>query len=176
MNATRRPAGAAGARRGISARGRAAFTPVLATLTFACSPPSPPPGTTEGEATIAEVEAAVWAFHAADTARNAEGVIDLLWPEYSMLADGQRVGYSDVVEGSRAFMASLELFHTEWTDLRVEPLGPGFALASFRFRDSILTADGSMIRNQGPTTFLWERRGGEWRLIFADADHYPLDP
>ncbi len=26
--------------------------------------------------------------------------------------------------------------------------------------------------SQGPTTFLWVRRNGEWRLRFGEADHY----
>lgn len=121
------------------------------------------------------VEAAVWAFHAADTARDAEAIIRLLWPEFTMLADGARQGYDEVVDGSRQFMASLELFHTEWTDLRIVPLGPNTAVASFQFRDSIRTRAGALIRSRGPTTFVWERRSGEWRLRHADADHYPIE-
>jgi hypothetical protein len=152
----------------------------IACLTWAgCSAPSKelaeesPPD----EATvIAEVEAAVWAFHAADTALDAEGVIDLLWPEYTMLADGTRLSYEDVVTGSRSYMASLELFHTVWTDLEITPIGPDAALSSFQFRDSIITVAGELIRNQGPTSFVWERRNGEWRVVYGDADHYPIDP
>lgn len=126
-------------------------------------------------AIIAEVEAATWAFHAADTARSADGVIALLWPEYTMLVDGRRVEYDDIVAGSRAFMSGIELFHTEWTDLQVTPVGPHAALASFVFRDSIVTKAGDVVRHRGPTTFLWERRNGEWRLLYGDSDHYPLE-
>ncbi len=124
----------------------------------------------------AEVEAAVWAFHAADTARNAEAVIRLLWPEFSILVDGTRLSHDQVVAGSREFLAGLDLFHTEWQDLRITPLGPGTAVASFSFRDSIVTKAGGLIRSKGPTTFVWQRRGDEWRLLFADADHYPIGP
>ena len=142
----------------------------------ACGGPPPAhPGDDPAQVAF-EVEAAVWAFHAADTARDAEAVIDLLWPDYYMLADGNPLSYADVVAGSRDFMGTLELFHTEWTRLRVTPLGSGLALASFNFRDSIITSDGDLIRSQGPTTFLWERRDGRWRLRFADSDHYPIDP
>ena len=123
-----------------------------------------------------EVEAAVWAFHAADTAMDAEGVIALLWPDYYMLGDGQRIGYEDVVRGSREFMGGLELFATEWRDLRITPLGSDAAVSSFQFRDSIITKSGQLMRSQGPTTFVWVRRDGEWRLVYADADHYPIDP
>ena len=121
-----------------------------------------------------EVEAAVWVFHAADTARNAEAVIGLMWPEFQMLVDGNRLGYDEAAAGAREFMPSLELFATDWTDVRVTPLGSDHADASFQFRDSIVTKTGTLIQAQGPTTFVWERRNGEWRILFADADHYPL--
>ena len=127
------------------------------------------------QAAVVEVEAAVWAFHAADTARNAEGVIELLWPEFTMLADGTRLSYVDVATGSREFMGSLESFHTEWSDLEIVPLGVDAAVSSFTFRDSIVTRAGELIRSRGPTTLVWQRRGGEWKVLFGDADHYPLD-
>lgn len=138
------------------------------------SPGEPADDDPDHSQVVDEVEAAVWAFHAADTARDAEGVVSLLWPDYSMLADGNRLTYSEVVAGSREFMGSLALFHTEWDDLQVTPLSKDLALASFLFRDSIVTLSGDLIRAEGPTTFLWERREGAWRLRFADADHYPI--
>ena len=126
---------------------------------------------------VPEVEAAVWAFHAADTARDADRVVALLWPDYQMVADGSRVSYADVVQGSQDFMASLDFFHTTWSDLRVIPLTRDLAISSFFFRDSIGTKDGQLIQNRGPNTFVWERREGVWRVRFGDADHYAItDP
>ncbi len=134
------------------------------------------PLNTRSSSVTAGVEAAVWAFHAADTARDAEAIVKLLWPEYTMFVDGARMRYDEVVKGSREFLPSLELFHTVWSDLRITPLGPNAAVASFQFRDSIITKGGDLIRSRGPTTFIWERRNGEWRLVYGDADHYPIDP
>lgn len=125
---------------------------------------------------VAAVEDAVWAFHAADTARDAEAVIRLLWPDFTMLADGARLGYDQVAVGSREFMGGLALFHTVWSDLQVTVLGQDAAIASFQFRDSIVTKSGELIRNRGTTTFAWQRRNGEWRVLFADADHRPVVP
>jgi hypothetical protein len=96
-----------------------------------------------------EVEDAVWAFHAADTAPNAEGLIDLLWPEFTLLADGASLTYRDVAAGSRQFMASLELFNTEWSDLEVVPLGGDAAISSFTFRDSPVSKSGDVTRSTG---------------------------
>jgi hypothetical protein len=124
----------------------------------------------------AEVEAAVWAFHAADTARDAESIVGLLWPEYSMFVDGARSGYDEVVVGAREFMPSLRLFHTDWTDVQITPLGADVAVASFQFRDSIITLSNELIRSRGPTTLIWQRRDGEWRLLYGDSDHYSIDP
>ena len=151
---------------------------ILASLPIACGPPSESVGggqvPFDTAAVRAEVEAGVTAFHAADTARDSQAVIDLLWTDYSMFVDGQRADYSDVVAGSRAFMSTLDLFATEWSDLRISVLAEDFAVSSFVFRDSIISKDGELIRALGPTTFGWLRRDGEGRVIFADADHYPI--
>ena len=147
---------------------------------MACAPAEgdtdAPPAVEDRASLVAQVEEAVWAFHAADTARDAEGVIGLLWPEYTMLADGNRITYADVVGGSRAFMASLDVFHTHWTDLDITLLGADHAVSSFLFRDSIVSKDGTVTTARGPNTFVWERRNGEWRVLYGDADHYPVEP
>ncbi len=122
----------------------------------------------------AEVEVALWAFHAADTSRNAEAVVQLLWPEFYMMADGSVLEYDEVVAGSREFLPGLQVFDTDWTHVRITPLDPNHAITSFQFRDSIVTASGELIQSQGPTTFVWEQRDGEWRALYADADHYPI--
>lgn len=144
---------------------------VLASLVWACAPAD---DATDLGAVTDEVEAVVWRFHAADTARDAGAVIDLLWPEYEMLVDGARLGYAEVAAGSREFMGSVDVFHTEWSDLRIIPLSVSHAISAFTFRDSIITAAGELIRSQGPTTLVWERRGTTWKLRFGDADHYGI--
>ena len=45
---------------------------------------------------------------------------------------------------SRTFMATLALFHTEWTDVQVIPLGSDVAVTSFQFTDSIVTLTGEV--------------------------------
>ena len=122
-----------------------------------------------------EVTEAVWAFHAADTSRNAQAVLDLLWPEYTMLADGQRINYADVATGAPGFMESLDVFYTEWTDLQIILISETAALSSFLFRDSLVANTGVVTKNRGPNTFLWEKRGEEWRVLYGDADHYPWE-
>lgn len=125
---------------------------------------------------ITEVRQSLQAFHTADTSRNAEGVLSLLWPDYTMFADGNKMVYNEVAKGSRAFMANLELFHTEWSDVQITALGPDAALTAFQFRDSIITKSGELTQSRGTTSFVWQRRNNEWRVLFADANHYPIAP
>jgi ketosteroid isomerase-like protein len=153
---------------------RAFLLAALAALGTACAQPAA--DAVDLALVEAEIEALVWTFHAADTAMDAEAVVGLLWPDYEMLVDGQRLSFDDVAAGSRDFMASLEFFHTTWSDLEIIPLSPDFAVASFTFRDSIMTSGGDLVQSRGPTTLLWERRNGEWRMRFGDADHYPISP
>jgi hypothetical protein len=149
---------------------------LAATAPMACSRSAGDVPARDQARIVAAVQAAVWSFHAADTARDAEAVIRLLWPEFTILADGTRLDYDQVATGSREFMGGLALFHTVWSDLRVTPIGQHAAVASFQFRDSIVTRTGELTRNRGTTTFVWQRRNGEWRLLFADADHRPVVP
>jgi len=123
---------------------------------------------------IEQVKSQVNAFHAADTSLNSEGVVDLLWPEFTMLADGNYIMYRDVRTGSKTFMASLETFHTEWENLRIIPLGNDHAISSFIFTDSLVAKDGTITQSRGPNTFVWEKRYGQWKVIYGDADHYPI--
>ncbi len=121
---------------------------------------------------IEQVTIQVNAFHAADTSLNAAGVVGLLWPEFTMLADGNRVSFAEVKTGSQAFMASLTTFHTEWEDLKPTPLGDRHAISSFISTDSIVAKDGTLTQARGPNTFVWEKREEIWKVIYADADHY----
>ena len=123
----------------------------------------------------AAIEAATWAFHEADTARSAEGVLNLLWPEFSLLGDGKRFDYASVAEGASQFMASVDTFHTVWTDLQIVPISPTSGVSSFIFTDRITMKSGEVVESFGPNTFVWEKRGDEWRVIHTDADHYPIE-
>ena len=128
----------------------------------------------DSKALIEQVENQVMAFHTADTSLNAQGIVDLLWPEFTMLADGNHVKYEEVKIGSKMFMESLATFHTEWDDLKIIPLGNNHAISSFIFTDSLVAKDGKVTQSKGPNTFVWEKRNGEWKVIYGDADHYPI--
>ena len=144
-------------------------------LASSCTNPTEIQATeTDTAAIIEQVKNRVAAFQAADTTLSSDKVIDLLWPEFTMLADGNYVAYQDVKTGSKAFMASLNSFHTKWEDLRIIPLGKTHAISSFIFTDSIIAKDGTLTQSRGPNTFIWEKRDGVWKVLYGDADHYPI--
>ncbi|MEM8895962.1 MAG: hypothetical protein AAGC88_15370 [Bacteroidota bacterium] len=129
----------------------------------------------DAQAIINQVESQVNSFHAADTTLNADGVVNLLWPEFTMLADGNYVEFKDVKSGSKTFMSSLQSFNTEWNELRIRPISPTHAISSFIFTDSIVAKDGTVTQSTGPNTFVWEKRAGVWKVLYGDADHYPVE-
>lgn len=75
-----------------------------------------------------------------------------------MLVDGSYLTCDQVVASLRDFKASLSLFHTEWTSLRIVPLGQNAGVSLFALRDSIVTRAGELIRSQGTTSFVWQSK------------------
>ena len=130
------------------------------------------PETVNTNEVIHQIKIQIDAFHKADTSLNAQAVMDLLWPEYEMLVDGKFTAYKDLEEGIGEFMSSLKYFHTEWTDLKIIPIGPNHAISAYIFHDSIMTKQDKLIKAYGPNTFVWEKRDGVWKVIYGDADHY----
>lgn len=126
------------------------------------------------EAVAAAVDSATRAFRAAEAAHDAEATVAHLAPDFTMLLDGVRVGYDTVAASTRRALPSVVHFEPDWTDIQVRVLGPNAAVSSFLFRDSIVFEGGDVVTARGPTTLVWERRGGEWLIVYADADHYPF--
>ncbi len=143
-------------------------------LLIACTySPAPDP------AMPARVEAAVRprlaSFLAAERARDADAVLEHLHYEFYMYQDGTRVDYTTVSRQIRDFLPALREFETEFENIEVLALSKNAALTTMTFRDRVTAADGSVKASRGPTTMLWQRVHGVWKLTFADADHYPLD-
>lgn len=122
------------------------------------------------------IDSATRAFEAAERARDPERVIAHLAPEFYMYVDGVRTGYDVVVAGIRSTIGTFVHFEPGFADLEVLVLGRSAGLASFTFHDSIVTETGDLLRATGPTSLIWERRGVDWLITYADADHYPVAP
>jgi ketosteroid isomerase-like protein len=120
----------------------------------------------------ASVDSATRAFEDAERARDPERAIAHLAPEFYMYVDGVRSGYDSVVAGIRRALGTLQRFEPGFEDIEVVVLGRDAAVSTFTFHDAITTADGETQRFRGPTTLVWERRGANWLIVYADADHY----
>ena len=113
------------------------------------------------------------AFAEAERRRDVEAILAFIAPDFYMYADGARVDYETVAAQIRSTMPALQRFETTWSDVEVTVLARDQALVSLVFRDAVTDGDGVTTRLRGPTTFVWSLREGGWRLIYADADHYP---
>ena len=149
---------------------------VLAMLVVACSEPEADAPIVDRSAVIRSVDSATASFAAAERARDAERALAHLAPEFYMYVDGVRAGYDSVAAQIRRTLPSLSSFETDWSAVEVTPLGNDHALVTLRFHDVITDSAGGVFRARGPTTFIWARQADGWRIIFADADHYPDPP
>jgi len=140
----------------------------------ACNAPSGTLTDAERQAIAASVDSATRAFEAAERARDAEGIIRHLAPDFYMYVDGTRAGYDSTVAGIRRTIPTLQLFEPTFEGVEVIVLGPDAASVSFTFRDVMVTAAGDTLRAKGPTTLIWVRTGTDWHIRYADADHYPV--
>ena len=148
-------------------RGLAALTLSLAA---ACHSAPHDPAAVE-----AELRDALAAFEAAQRALDVDAVLGYLAEDFSMLHDGTRVDHAATVQQIRLTLPNLRAFEPRFEDIQVLVLGPDLALTSMTFRDAVTDALGVTHRQRGPSTLLWRRVQGDWRIVFADSDHYP-DP
>ena len=133
---------------------------------------APPPTEAERAKIGAAVDSATRSFQDAERARDAERIIAHLAPDFYIYVDGVRNSYAQSSEMIRQAMPTLDVFEPAWNDLEIRVLGRNAAVASFVFRDSMVTVDGDVTVTTGPTTLVWERRGDDWLVVYADADHY----
>ena len=124
---------------------------------------------------VAEVTAATRAFEEAEKALDVGSLLVHLSTDFYMYQDGQRVEYPAIVEQIQTTLPTLQRFDTEFRDVQVHVLGPRGALVSLEFRDAVTDATGATTRQRGATTFGWRREGDAWRMVYAHADHYPLE-
>jgi ketosteroid isomerase-like protein len=122
----------------------------------------------------AEIRAATDGFREAQLARDPDRTIAYIAPDFSMYLDGARASYDSVVASIRRSMPALAHIASRYSDLSVRVLSHDAAVVSFTFRDSIVTTAGMTLLFTGPTTLVWERQGDAWRIVYADADHYPI--
>ncbi|HKS07250.1 MAG TPA: nuclear transport factor 2 family protein [Gemmatimonadaceae bacterium] len=125
-------------------------------------------------AVVASVDSVLRAFEAAQRARDAEGAVALMASDFQMYTDGVRQAYDSIAHNIRTSFASMRFVEPGFSDISVRAMSPTVALTSFRFRDSLVTNSGELMRFTGATTLLWELRRGRWLMTHGHADHRPV--
>ena len=151
-----------------------AATVILAgSLVVGCLPSETELTQSERNTIAASVDSATGAFRTAQMAQEAERAIAHLAPDFYMYVDGSRMSYDSVVSGIRNTLPAFRSFDTQYDAVEVTVLSRTSALVSFTFRDVMTTASGETLRARGSTALLWRRRGDDWRIAYAHADHLP---
>jgi hypothetical protein len=123
------------------------------------------------------VDSAVRAFMVAELARDAEAATRhfLPAPDFRVHSDLDRFDY----DSARAIMArtlpSLRSIEGGFDTVEVMVIGPGAALATTPFHETLTDSAGQATRLRGLTTWLWQRVGSDWKIRYLHAAHYP-DP
>lgn len=120
------------------------------------------------------IDSLTWAFEEAERNRSPEQTVAFLAEDFYMYVDGNRMGYDSVAANIRRTIGGMQHVEPGFENVEVRVLSRDAALVSMTFRDSIVTATGELFMSSGPTTLVWERRQGEWQIVYADADHYPV--
>ncbi len=129
---------------------------------------------TERHAIAATVDSVMGAFEEAERNRDPERLIAFLAGDFYMYADGVRSGYDSVAASMRRNLGTMQHFEPGFDNVEVRVLSRDAALVSLTFRDSVITGAGDLLQFQGPTTLIWQRLEDQWRIVYADADHYPV--
>jgi ketosteroid isomerase-like protein len=102
----------------------------------------------------------ITAFHADDFTYYRRGVVDS-----DSHADFARAYHENVATQITGYWASA-------SDTWVKVLGPDAGIVAFVFRGGVETPDGARHDYDGALTYVYERRGGEWRITHIHESAY----
>jgi ketosteroid isomerase-like protein len=74
---------------------------------------------------------------------------------------------------NRKDFASLNAIEGGFTDITVLLLGPGIAAAVAPFRETFVDKAGNRLPVKGTVTWIWGRRGTEWKILYGHGAHEP---
>lgn len=94
-------------------------------------------------------------------------------PEFRVFMDGKVSDYDAYVSQARADLSQASGFEGGWQGITVVLLGPRAAAAAAPFREVIIDKGGQRIAIKGAVTWIWVRRGSEWKILYGHATHEP---
>jgi ketosteroid isomerase-like protein len=133
------------------------------------------PSTEERAKIVSEVIAAMRSYEDAVRKLDAERTIAhyAQESEFRVCFDNQISDYDTLVAQVRNDFASLGAIEGGFTDITVLKLGPGVAAAIAPFRETLVDKAGNRSPVKGTVTWIWARRGTEWKILFGHATHEP---
>ena len=94
--------------------------------------------------------------------------------EFRVCFDNQISGYGTFTSQVRKNFASLSAIEGEgFTEITVLVLGPNVSAAVAPFRETFVDKSGNRTPVKGTVTWIWVRRGTEWKIIYGHATHEP---
>lgn len=94
-------------------------------------------------------------------------------PAFRVYNDGHVLTRAQLTDAIREICASTRSFQVNWEGLEVTPLGDDAALAASHFTRVIVAKNGESTKDWGAVTWVWVRRGDEWKIIHGQGVHYP---
>ena len=129
----------------------------------------------ERDKIVSEVTAAMNSYGDAVRRLDAERTIAhyAKEPEFRVCFDNQISDYETLVSQVRKLFASLGAVEGGFTDITVLLLGPGVVAAIAPFRETLVDKSGNRSPVKGTVTWIWGRRGTEWKILYGHAVHEP---
>ncbi len=127
---------------------------------------------------VSEVTAAMNSYEAAVRRLDVERIIEHFAkdPEFRVCFDNQVSDYDTLVSQVRKDFASMGAIEGGFTDITVILLGPSVAAAIAPFRETYVDKSGTRSPVKGTVTWIWGRRGSEWKILYGHAAHEPDAP
>ena len=121
------------------------------------------------------IESRMASFEAAERSLDAEALLAHFSNarDFYMHNDGHRLAFDEVAAAVRGAFPGLASLEGGFVGLDVQVLTKDAALATARFRETITTADGTKISQRGAASWLWRRKGDNWKIAYGHVDHYP---
>jgi len=129
----------------------------------------------ERDKIVAEVTAAMNSYDEAVGSLDTERIFAHYAnePEFRVCLDNKISDYETLVSQVRKDFASLDAIEGGFTDITVLLLGPGIAAAVAPFRETFVDKSGTRSSVKGTVTWIWGRRGTEWKILYGHGVHEP---
>jgi uncharacterized protein (TIGR02246 family) len=119
------------------------------------------------------VERAMASFERAQRAIDAEALLSHFSSRaFYMHNDGQRLSRDTICAGVAHTFRTLKAIEGRFSGLQIHVLSPDAALATALFSETITAHDGTVVRQRGAATWLWQLEDGAWKITYGHVDHY----